>query len=1218
MKYALKSSLILLLAVPLIAAWVPIGGKGNAVNLTLSESTVSGLTVKVTVPGIEHNTVQTKGGEFESISIPNEGVTSELGKPKLPAIRRFFEVPLGANPRLEIIKKDVKTFSLSEWGITLQILPVEPSVPKIRGGYEMTPFVYDEETYTQDAFYPETPVRIFEAGIVRGHRLFVLEVIPTRYNPVKSEVEVLRSIEVRISFDGGNASLTRSKLENKAVVPFDESLRDRIINYGVFEPEVTPGNPMGYLIITPSLYVSTLSSFVDWKTLQGYHVTVATTEDIGNTTTAIKNYIQNAYHTWEIPPTFVLLVGDVNQIPNWTGSGNYNPATDLYYGTLEGSDDFPDVYVSRISVTSTSQLSGVLDKILSYEQNDWSNGYTWAGKAFFIASADPSNHGVAEGTHNYCISIVRSHGMLADSFYAYYQSGAPAAITNAINNGRSWVTYSGHGGETGWADYGDLQYSNTDVYNLSNLDKYPLVQSYACLTGKYTESECFMEAWLRAPGKGAAASFGSSVYSYWDEDDILQRRLFDEAFDSGYVWVMGMVNEGKYDLWLHYGGGGLSHSYYEQYNLFGEPSMDIFSLAPETLYVTYPATIPVGPSDVNVTVSSPSGAVREALVSIVMNGEILGTAWTNGSGQATISVNPTTTGTATITVTAHNKRVFQGNIVVSSAGPYIAYLSSTINDFSGNGDGMVNPGETVDLTVTAKNFGQEATYGVYGILSEDDPYANISIDSSYFGDFAPDETHDGTPPYRFQVSESCPKDHEILFTLTFHDQYDSTWVSNFTIHVYRFPDISVTPTSLSMTLPPDDSASTTMTISNSGQDTLIFEIFDVEEEVVVRGIKVKTHHSQKKEVYQSVPDNAPKGYREPHGKAQIFGTGGPDEYGYIWIDSDEPGGPDFNWVEISGVGTPLYLSDDGYATVSLPWTFNFYGFNKTSMKISANGYLTFGADGSDYTNDPIPNSQDPNDLIAPFWDDLNPSAGGQIYYYNDDANNRFIVEWQNVPHFYDEGSYTFEAILYPNGDILYQYYNMSGDLTSATVGIENSSGTIGLQVVYNASYVHNNLATLITASYGWLDEEPDEGTVLPGDAQDITVTFNSSDMAPGVYYATIYVVSNDPDEDTLEIPVTFHVGTYVLGDVNADGNVDINDLLYLANYIFQGGPPPNPMESGDTNLDGNVDLGDLNCLANYLFNGGPLPCGQTLTPAENHSRPLSHPLKKSGKRNNLR
>ena len=1207
MKSVLRSSLVLLLVVPLMGAWVSVGGNGESVGITLLKNTTQEMVVNLNVPGFNHRIETTKVGEFELVEIPNEGVTTELGKPRLPVIRRFFEAPFGAKPRVEILGVNVERMNLSDIGIENRIVPVEPSVPKIPGGYEMTPFLFDEETYSMDALYPDYRVKVFKAGVARGHNLFVLECVPIRYNPRKGEIEVIKSVKVRIVYQSGNTSLTTQKIDEKASLPYETLLKDRVINYGIFETRENPGNPIGYLIITPSMYVSTLSDFVNWKIQTGYYVTVATTEDIGNTTNAIKNYILNAYNNWDIPPTFVLLVGDVNQIPNWTGTGDYNPATDLYYSTLEGNDDFPEVYLSRISVTSSSQLAGVLDKILSYEQTAWSNGYSWAQKAFFIASADPGNHGVAEATHLYCMNIVRNHGMIADSFFAYYQSGAPAAIASAVNSGRSWVTYSGHGAETGWSDYSDLQFSNSDVYALSNSDKYPLVQSYACVTGSYTLSECFMEAWLRAPNKGAAAAFGSSVYSYWDEDDILQRRVFDEAFDSGYVWVMGMIDEGKFDLWLYYGGAGRSHSYYEQYNLFGEPSMDIFTEVPETLYVNYPQTIPVGPSNVNVTVTSPSGPVGDALVSIVLNGDILGTAWTNSQGQALVSVNPLATGFATITVTAHNKKPYQGNIAISSSGPYIAYLSSTVSEYSGNGDGMVNPGETIDLTVTAKNYGQESAYGVYGILAVNDPYVTVSVDSSFFGDFAPDETRDGVPAYRFYVSEDCPENYMIPFELTFHDQNDSTWVSNFTVQVYRFPEISVTPTSLYMNLPPDDSATSTLTISNSGQDTLVYEIFDEEEAVVVNGVVVKTNpqHGVKNSIH--IPENAPKGFKEPHGVPQLKGTGGPDDFGYLWIDSDEPGGPTYDWVEIQGIGTPLNLGDDDDATVSLPWTFNFYGSNKTSVRISSNGYLTFGTDGTDFTNDPIPNSDQPNDLIAPFWDDLNPSAGGQVYYYNDTQNNRFIVEWKNVPHFYNDGSYTFEVILYPDGDILYQYNSMVGDLQSSTIGVENSTGTVGLQVVYNASYVHNELATLITTSYGWLDEEPEMGAVLPGSSADITVTFNTTDMTQGVYNATIYIVSNDPDEDTVQIPVTLNVGSYTIGDVNADGQVDLNDLMYLGYYVYLAGPPPNPVESGDTNLDGIVDGSDIICLGNYLFSGGPLPCGSLWIPAMKMG--ISKPLK---------
>jgi hypothetical protein len=321
----------------------------------------------------------------------------------------------------------------------------------------------------------------------------------------------------------------------------------------------------------------------------------------------------------------------------------------------------------------------------------------------------------------------------------------------------------------------------------------------------------------------------------------------------------------------------------------------------------------------------------------------------------------------------------------------------------------------------------------------------------------------------------------------------------------------------------------------------------------------------------------------------------------MWIDSDEPNGPSFDWVEISGVGTPLNLYDDDYATVSLPWSFEFYGVSKTSMKISSNGYLTFGTDGTDYTNDPIPSSYDPNDLIAVFWDDLNPSTGGEVYYYYDAANDRFIVEWYQVPHYYDSGSYTFEAILYPTGQILFQYLSMVGTLNSATIGIENADASDGLQVAYNQNYVHDALAVRIYR--GWLQVSPSSGIVEPGGETQISVFADASFLEAGTYQGTISISSNDPDESVVDVPVTFYVGAFPCGDANGDMVVNASDLNYLAEFLYAGGPAPvSPL---DPNQDGVWNAEDLSYLANYLYSGGPPPCGRALL----KKRPKGHTLR---------
>jgi hypothetical protein len=61
------------------------------------------------------------------------------------------------------------------------------------------------------------------------------------------------------------------------------------------------------------------------------------------------------------------------------------------------------------------------------------------------------------------------------------------------------------------------------------------------------------------------------------------------------------------------------------------------------------------------------------------------------------------------------------------------------------------------------------------------------------------------------------------------------------------------------------------------------------------------------------------------------------------------------------------------------------------------------------------------------------------------------------------------------------------------------------------------------------------------------------------------------------------------GDVNRDGLIDVGDIIYLLNYLFKSGPPPDPLDAGNATCDGAVDVGDVVYLINYLFKSGPPP-----------------------------
>ncbi len=182
-------------------------------------------------------------------------------------------------------------------------------------------------------------------------------------------------------------------------------------------------------------------------------------------------------------------------------------------------------------------------------------------------------------------------------------------------------------------------------------------------------------------------------------------------------------------------------------------------------------------------------------------------------------------------------------------------------------------------------------------------------------------------------------------------------------------------------------------------------------------------------------------------------SGGPDEFGYAWINSENEAGPLYEWVDILDLGTAVVLTDDDFeGPLPLGFTFPFYEESYADCYICSNGYVSFGQGYTTYTNTTIPfhDGWSPDNMIAPFWDDLNPASGGQILYYFDEANGRFIVQYDQVPPFGAGGLFTFQVILYENGDIRVNYEDMDeGDVQGATVGIENADGSIGLLVNYD-------------------------------------------------------------------------------------------------------------------------------------------------------------------------
>jgi hypothetical protein len=346
---------------------------------------------------------------------------------------------------------------------------------------------------------------------------------------------------------------------------------------------------------------------------------------------------------------------------------------------------------------------------------------------------------------------------------------------------------------------------------------------------------------------------------------------------------------------------------------------------------------------------------------------------------------------------------------------------------------------------------------------------------------------------------------------------DCAWVDHIVFPALAdtvvFPDIEVSPLALDVSLAAGDTHTEQLVLENSGGSDLAYSV-----SVTTRGRDMTVKQSSK----------LTKGETDPRrGVAMPKSNGGPDGHGYRWMDSDEPSGPSYEWIDISSIGTIPGTSDDGnYGPFDLGFPFEFYGTEHTTVRICANGWLSFTSVATSLTNEEIPCDAEPNDLIAPFWDDLDPSSGGNIYYYSDGANGRFIAQWDHVPRYSstpDTASYTFQAVLYADGRIVYQYNSLTGPVESCTVGTEDGAGMDGLQVVFNQACLHDGLAIMIEPGEPWLTVMPAAGSVEPGSTETLTVTFGASGLSDGTYEGTITVSSNDPDEPAISIPVSMLV-----------------------------------------------------------------------------------------------
>ncbi len=322
----------------------------------------------------------------------------------------------------------------------------------------------------------------------------------------------------------------------------------------------------------------------------------------------------------------------------------------------------------------------------------------------------------------------------------------------------------------------------------------------------------------------------------------------------------------------------------------------------------------------------------------------------------------------------------------------------------------------------------------------------------------------------------------------------------------------------------------------------------------------------------------------------IAGSGGPDAYGYTWIDSDDINGPAYTWVDIEIEAYEVKgLGDDNYVGhFDILGGFAYYWYTLDKIYIGSNGFIS--ADGINIASpfDLIPTASGANNFIAPLLTDLDfANTGGTPKCYFRDNLDSTVISWLDVPFWNVLGSVnSFQIILdKQDSSITFNYKDQQGaSLSNVEIGIEDITGTIGLEVStflpapnYSVRFEYPDTVTyaITDGSAQWNHDHKNGGVFIPnlGTSRKLEAniknvgnqTFNSF-LATGTVYDDLGGVevssivngnALDPGEDTtINYPASFNAtgpGTYsfetllsnITGDVIASNDLRTQEIVVV-------------------------------------------------------------------------
>jgi len=622
------------------ATWFELGSKLPQESLISASGEGQSVILEFEMSGYDLSSVEIDGSNYTTVMVPGQVPRMVRGFPELPVLNASVVVPGIGAPDFKILEE--------EW-IEIAVDPVRPSKGHFSRNIDPATVTHVfADLYFQGGQWPLETATLGDPFIVRDLRGVTLQLNAFRYDASRGVLLVLRRavVEVATSGTGVNEKPTTASVQNPE---FQRIYRGLFVNYGSDKYATVP-HPGRMLVVVNDALQGAIAPFVEWKQQRGIPVEVITTSSVGGSVSGIQTAITTRYNDPD-GLTYVVLVGDIAQIPTHIGTAEGN-GSDPTYAMVDGSDFYADLFVSRISASNPTEVLTQINKFIRYERDpDTGAAADWYRKGSGLASNEGSPSDAQRA--DWVRTDLLGYGF-TDVDRIYQPTGTTANILNALADGRSVMYYIGHGSGTSWSN---PPFSNSNVPSLTNGWMQPWIIDVSCTNGTTTLNPCFAEAWLRAgtpaQPQGAIGMFSSWGLTAWVPPTV----MMDEAIDLfvaettatlGALYFYGCMKT----LDTYPGFGGEGHKLAEQYQIFGDCSLMVRSNAPTALTVAHASSIVLSAPSFDVSVPGVPGAT----VALTRNGVLHGSGVTDAAGDAVVTiVTPIDTpGDVTLTVTGFN------------------------------------------------------------------------------------------------------------------------------------------------------------------------------------------------------------------------------------------------------------------------------------------------------------------------------------------------------------------------------------------------------------------------------------------------------------------------------------------------------------------------------------------------------------------------------------